>query len=283
MRLGVGTPVVTMFPRAHAGWEETAGIHEIARIAEAADRLGYDFLTCSEHVAVPLADAQIRGGRYWDPLATLGFVAARTEHIRLATFVLVLGYHHPLAIAKRYGTLDVVSGGRLILGVGVGSLEGEFKLLDASFADRGERGDDALRALRASMSKSTPAYSGKFYSFEGFVVDPCAIQEHVPIWVGGRTMRSLRRSVDLADGWSPFAVTLAQAGEWLQKVDLPAGFDIVMPPDSPLDPAGDPSRTEDLLHSMMEAGVTHLSARFIHHSVEHYIEQLEALVACNPK
>src|ERR1700724_1289758 len=97
-----------------------------------------------------------RGGRYYDPLATFGYLAARTERIRLATHVLVLGYHHPLEIAKRYGTLDVVSGGRLILGVGVGSLESEFALVGADFAERGARADEALVALRNGFAQSQP-------------------------------------------------------------------------------------------------------------------------------
>ncbi len=122
------TPVVTLNPRAHNAWEESAGLDELVAVAEAADRLGYHHLTCSEHVAIPVAAATTRGGRYWDPLATLGFLAARTDRVRLATHVLVLGYHHPLALVKRYGTLDVVSGGRLILGVGVGSLEGRVRI-----------------------------------------------------------------------------------------------------------------------------------------------------------
>jgi alkanesulfonate monooxygenase SsuD/methylene tetrahydromethanopterin reductase-like flavin-dependent oxidoreductase (luciferase family) len=122
MRLGIVTPVLTRLPGAHARWEVEAGIEEVARLVVEAEGLGYDFCTCSEHVAVPVDAAEVRGATYWDPLATFGYLAARTSAIRLATFVLVLGYHHPLEIAKRYGTLDVVSGGRLILGVGVGTL-----------------------------------------------------------------------------------------------------------------------------------------------------------------
>ncbi len=280
MRLGRVTPVLTMLPGAHATWEETAGIEEVARVAEAADRFGYDHLTCSEHVALPSADAELRGGRYWDPLATFGYLAARTERIRFATFVLVLGYHHPLAIAKRYGTLDAVSGGRLVLGVGVGSLKEEFELLGAPFTDRGERADDALRALRASLSQRLPQYDGTHSSFRDRVVDPCARQERVPIWVGGRSLLSLRRAVALADGWCPFGVTPAQAAEWLSRVEAPAGFDVILPPARPLDPAGDPAATEGVLGSMAEAGVTVVSARFVHHSVQHYVEQLEALAGC---
>src|SRR6476660_2559076 len=136
-----------MLPRAGAAWEETASFAVAGTIAQAADAVGDHHLTCSEHVAVPVDVATVRGARYFDPLATFGYLAACTQSIRLATHVLVLGYHHPLEIAKRYGTLDVVSGGRLVLGLGVGSLREEFDLLGAQFDDRGARGDDALREI----------------------------------------------------------------------------------------------------------------------------------------
>ena len=130
-KLSLSTPVVITLPGISGAWEKDASIEELAQVAEAADRLGYHHLTCSEHVALPAVEHARRGARYWDPLATLGYLAARTRQIRLATHVLVLGYHHPLEIAKRYGTLDKVSNGRLILGVGVGSLKEEFDLLGA--------------------------------------------------------------------------------------------------------------------------------------------------------
>ena len=113
VRLGIITPIVTLNPRAHNAWEERAGLAELVTVAEAADRLGYHHLTCSEHVAVPIGAAAQRGGRYWHPAATLAYLAAHTSRVKLATHVLVLGYHHPLDIVKQYGTLDVVSGGRL--------------------------------------------------------------------------------------------------------------------------------------------------------------------------
>ena len=148
VKLSIGTPIVTLTPGDHGKWEDSATIEDLAKVAETADRLGYHHLTCSEHVVLPASELARRGARYWDPLATLGYIAARTERIRLATNVLVLAYHHPLEIAKRYGTLDVVSNGRLILGVGVGTLKEEFDVLGAHFDDRGPRADDALRALR---------------------------------------------------------------------------------------------------------------------------------------
>lgn len=200
MKLGIATPVVTNVAGAPLEWERSAGIEEIGTVAETADRLGYHHMTCSEHIGLPSTETGRRGARYWDPLATFGYAAARTTHIRFATMTLVLGYHHPLAIVKRYGTLDHVSNGRVILGVGVGSLKEEFDLLGAPFDDRGARGDDALRALRAALPTNEPAYDGEFYSFAGLTVDPCAVQPYLPIWIGGRTRRSLRRAVTLADG-----------------------------------------------------------------------------------
>ena len=168
----------------------------------------------------------------------LGYIAARTDRIRLATMTLVLGYHHPLEIVKRYGTLDHVSKGRVILGVGVGSLKEEFDLLGAPFDDRGARGDDALRALRAALPTNEPAYEGEFYSFGGLTVDPCALQPHMPIWVGGRTKRSLRRALTLADGWCPFGVSVDTAAEWLSARDVPAGFEVVLPAEQAARPGG---------------------------------------------
>ena len=284
MRLGIVTPVVTLLPRAHGRWERDADIDAIVTVAEDADRLGYHHLTCSEHVAVPREVAEVRGARYWDPLSTFGYLAARTTRIRLATHVLVLGYHHPLEIAKRYGTLDRVCGGRLILGVGVGSLREEFDLLGAPFDDRGPRADDALRALRATLSQPEPAYAGDHYRYDGFVVDPCTSQEQVPIWIGGRTARSLRRAVELADGWTPFGLgpdelrsMLTRARESAAWERRTAPLDLVLTPDRALDPVGDPERARLLAGELVDVGATLLNLRFVSHSLAHYREQLDAM------
>jgi probable F420-dependent oxidoreductase len=276
-KLAVATPIVTMLPGISADWEKSASIEDLARIAETADRLGYHHLNCSEHIALPAAEKNRRGTRYWDPLATLGFLAARTQRIRLATNVLVLAYHHPLEIAKRYGTLDVVSNGRLILGVGVGSLREEFDLIGAPFEDRGPRADDALRALRAALSAPEPAYQGEFYTFSGMVVDPCAVQNRVPIWIGGRTLRSLRRAVTLADGWAPFNVSLQQARDWLGRFELRPEFEVVLTPSKPLDPINAPERTRDILAETAAHGATTINATFTHTSLQHYQDNLQAL------
>ncbi|MFL6206310.1 MAG: TIGR03619 family F420-dependent LLM class oxidoreductase [Acidimicrobiales bacterium] len=279
MRLGVITPVATQTPGGHARWEADAGIDEMAEVAATADRLGFDHLTCSEHVAVPPADAEVRGAVYWDPLSTLGYLAAHTERIRLATYVLVLGYHHPLELAKRYGTLDRVSKGRVVLGVGVGTLEREFEVLGVSMRQRGERADDALRALRASMGRSLVEYHGDHYDYEDLLVEPHALNEHVPIWVGGRTPRSLRRAIAFADGWAPFGLARADLADWVQRSDLPAGFEVVAQPGARVDPGAEPDRVDDLLGEWAEAGATVVDLHLVHHSLAHYLEQLHALAS----
>jgi probable F420-dependent oxidoreductase len=277
VKLSVATPVVMMMPGESASWETDASIEDLARIAIAADRLGYYHMTCGEHVALPVGELDRRGSRYWDPLATFGYLAACTTRIKFATWVLVLGYHHPLSIAKSYGTLDKVSGGRVILGVGVGSLEEEFELLGADFANRGAKGDDAIRALRASLSKPVPEYSGSHHSFRNMVVDPCAVQDRVPIWVGGRTLRSLRRACRLGDGWCPFGISLVTAKDWLSRVETPSPFEVVLRAARLLDAIADPGRVEDALVEAVESGATIISCRFPHNSVSEYLEKLEAL------
>lgn len=277
MRIGLSSPVVVQIPGIASAWEGSAGIEEMACIAAVADGLGYEFLTCSEHVAVPGADADIRGAVYWDPLATLGFLAARTTNIRLATSVIVLGYHHPLEIAKRYGTLDRVSSGRLVLGVGIGSLAAEFELLGAPFDQRGVRADDALRALRASLSTVSPAYDGRFYSFSGMTVLPHAVQPRVPIWVGGRSVQSLRRAARLADGWMPFGLAAAQLEQLLAEVQLPPGFEVILGSGHPLDPEGHPTETRRRLVDLSAAGATAVSCTVDARSAAHYCAQLPLL------
>ena len=284
MRFGLTTPIVTLVPGAHAPWEQSARPADLRLIAETADRLGYHHLSCSEHVAIPAAVAGIRGGRYYDPAATLGFFAACTSRIRLLTHVLVLPYHHPLSIAKRFGTLDVLSGGRVILGVGVGSLEEEFGLLGADFNGRGPRFEDALRALRAALGQAQPRYAGTHYRFEELIVDPAAIQPHLPLWLGGRSRRSLRRALWLADGWDPFRYTvdeleqiLPRARDWPEWRDRELPFDLVLTPERPFDlttPAGfDAANKTAARYRALGASV--LNLRFRSDTLAGWLEQIE--------
>ncbi len=287
---GLITPVLTMLPRSHAQWERTAGIEEVRQIAALADSLGVHHITCSEHVAIPDHIAAIRGTRYWDPLATFGYLAAHTTTLQFATHVLVLGYHHPLEIAKRYGTLDQVSGGRVILGVGVGSLREEFQLLNANFTDRGALADDALKALRAALGVAVPQYKGSHYAFNDMVIDPVAARRDLPIWIGGRTARSLRRASELGDGWAPFGLTTEAVAAMLTRTQhsdtgqqRSAPLEVWLQPEVPVDPLGAPEACATTLRQLFSAGATGVNLRFVHHSLAHYLEQLEALAQFSPQ
>jgi probable F420-dependent oxidoreductase len=276
LALGVHTPIVIQTPGGHARWEEGAGPEDLRKLVVAADALGYQHLTCSEHFAVPSREQKWRGVVYWDPVATLSWMASITSRILLATNVVVIGYHHPLELLKSYGTLDRLSGGRLVLGVGVGTLREEFDLLGSPFGDRGLRSDESLAAIRAGWGKGIVGYDGRYFSYEGVAVEPHSPQEQPRIWVGGRTERSLRRAIEFGDGWTPFGLSLDQIGRMLATVDPPEGFDVVLPSGA-LDPKGSPELTVQTLQSLAQAGATALHCAFVHHSLDDYLEQLEAL------
>jgi len=285
LRLGIVTPVVHINPRFEPpSWESSGNIDDIVVVAQEAERLGYDWVAASEHIAIPVDATGIRGPRYWDPVATLSYVAAHTRRIGLLSHVIVLSYHHPLEIVKRWGTVDVLSHGRVILGVGVGSLEPEFALLGHAFEGRGARADDSLRAIRASWGERTPSYQGSHFRFSDVVVDPCGLPRPLEIWIGGRTRRSLRRAITLGDGWIPFRLLLddfrtlfadPEIAELLGAREKP--LQMILAPEPPLDPAGDPSGTAARLAALVEVGATGFSVRFRHHSRTHYVEQMAAL------
>ncbi len=286
MRLGIITPITILLPRAHNAWEVDATVDDLIAVAQAADRLGYHHLTASEHIAVPVDVEARRGKRYWDLLSTLSYLAAVTERIRLATNMVVLPYHHPLEVVKHYGTLDRLSTGRVILGVGVGSLQEEFTMLGRELVGRGARSDDAIRAIRAAWGRTEPRYAGSYWSFDDVVVDPTGVQEHLPIWVGGRTMASLRRAVELGDAWVPFIVGPDEVRALLDRArDTPAWaqrprpLDVALWPEPVLDPLLEADRVVEQAQEHLARGATILNYRFPSRSVGHHIEQMEALTS----
>ncbi|HZU80353.1 MAG TPA: TIGR03619 family F420-dependent LLM class oxidoreductase [Acidimicrobiales bacterium] len=285
LQLGIVTPVVQMNPRFEPPpWEEDGTIDDVVAIAVEAERLGYDWVAASEHVAVPARATRIAGPRYWDPLVTLSYVAARTSRIKLLPHVVILGFHHPLEVVKQWGTLDVLSGGRVILGLGVGAIKPEFALLGHPYEGLGARADDALRAIRAAWGEREPHYEGTHYRFADFVVDPAGERRAVDIWVGGRSRRSLRRAAELADGWIPFRLLPEDFAALLADPEIAALLDgrsspleMVLAPEPPLDPLADPDGAVASMRALTAVGATGLSLRFHHRSRSHYLEQLAAL------
>ncbi|WBP94600.1 LLM class F420-dependent oxidoreductase [Mycolicibacterium neoaurum] len=277
LRIGLSTPVVVQVPGVSSPWETAGTPEDLAAVARTADECGLDFLTCSEHVAVPAAEAATRGAVYWDPLSTLAYLAAHTGRIRLATAVLVLGYHHPIEIAKRYGTLDLISGGRVVLGVGIGSLKEEFDLIAATWAQRAARADEAITALQASFGCAEPTYSGRFYSFSGMRVEPHSPRSQPPIWVGGRSEASLRRAIRLANGWMPFGLDPVRIRAMLDRHAPASGFEVVLGTGRALDPSADPNDTRDCLTGLADAGATVVSCSLAARSAEDFCAQIGRL------
>lgn len=278
MRTGISSPILAL-SGGRPQWEHAADIKTLTHVFTTADRLGYEFMTAPDHIAVP--PGLERGERFYDALSTFSFLASVTSRIRFLPYVLVIGFSHPLEYAKRWGTLDYLSGGRVTLGFGVGNLREEFDMLGVPFDDRGARADDALKALRASLGKRVASYRGEYYQFDDMVIDPHATQEHLPIWIGGHSKRALRRAVTLADGWCPAPVNFRgpdwdQLKSMLGEVDLPEGFDVLVGPIEPLDPMGNPEQVRDVLGTATENGGTVFRLTVKHNSMAEYLDQLAA-------
>lgn len=151
----------------------------------------------------------IRGATYWDPSAPFGYMAAVTSRIKLATNALVLGYRHPLEIAKRYGTLDQVSRERFILGLGVGSLEEEFAFLEADFSGRGDRTDDGLLALRSSLGQRVPNYNGRTPRSASGRRSVC--RSSGDAFLDRRANGKVSSTSDhVGDGWTPYGLSCVE-------------------------------------------------------------------------
>ncbi|MEU6274964.1 TIGR03619 family F420-dependent LLM class oxidoreductase [Streptomyces populi] len=185
-------------------WEADAGPEDLVGIARAADRAGFAYIASCDHVAIPRRLADAMSTVWYDPVATLAFLAAVTERVLLLSHVAVVGLRHPLVTAKQYATLDHLSGGRLVLGVGAGHVREEFDAVGADFEHRGAVLDETVDALRAALGpEEFPVHHGKRYDFEGLGQRPRPARERVPVWVGGSSPAAVRRAALRGDGWLP--------------------------------------------------------------------------------
>ncbi|WP_460066773.1 LLM class F420-dependent oxidoreductase [Streptomyces sp. YKOK-I1] len=201
---GIQLPVQSQSAMFAEPWEADAGPADLVALARAADRAGFAYVACCDHVAIPRRLADAMSTVWYDPVATLAHLAAVTEHVRLLSHVAVVGLRHPLVTAKQYATLDALSGGRLILGVGAGHVREEFEALGADFERRGAVLDETIDALRAALGpEEFPVHHGKRYDFEGLGQRPRPAQARVPLWVGGSSPAAVRRAALKGDGWLP--------------------------------------------------------------------------------
>jgi probable F420-dependent oxidoreductase len=190
----------------------------MTEMAELADRLGYDSLMVTDHVVIPVeytspypydASGRMRAGpdaEYYEPLSLLGYLAGRTRRIRLGTSVLIAAYRNPVVTAKQLACLDVLSGGRIVLGLGSGWLAEEFAALDAPpFTERGAVTDEVIEVFRRIWRDQPASFEGRYYRFAPVGVMPKPIQPGgIPILIGGDSRAAIRRAVRLGDGWQPF-------------------------------------------------------------------------------
>jgi probable F420-dependent oxidoreductase len=196
-------------------WGPLAGPDAVARTAVAADERGFGSVWVSDHVAVPATTGNYDTGLdprtpFLDPLTTLAFVAGQTRHVQLGTGVYVLPLRHALTVAKEAGTVDVLSSGRLLFGVGVGWLREEFELLGAGWTDRGGRTDAAIRTLRDCWSPRDAAPGVEMWPRPAGAV---------PILVGGHSVAALARAVRLGDGWYGSGLSATELGDIAQRLD----------------------------------------------------------------
>ena len=186
----------------------------MARFGRAAEAAGFDSLWVADHVVLP--DPPVPGRpmapdmRLVEPIVALTFLAAHTSRIRLATGVIILPQRQAVVLAKQLASLDVLSNGRVIFGLGVGWCEPEMRSTGAAFKERGRIADDYVAAMRALWTQAKPAHHGAYVSFEGVQAMPRPVQTPIPIVVGGRTPPAYRRAVTQGHGWYGFGLDVAE-------------------------------------------------------------------------
>jgi probable F420-dependent oxidoreductase len=206
----------------------------LVSLATRAEELGFDSVWVHDHVFnVGHVFDRIGGKPYYEPLTLLSYVAARTTRVRLGTSVLVLPYHNPIRLAKTAATLDVLSGGRLILGVGVGSIERETHAMGSPFAERGAVSDEAIAVMRTLWRDEDPSFDGKYSRFAGMKFSPKPVQKpSIPLVIGGVSRAAIRRAARLGDGWQPLGLppeALGQGIAELREQALASGRDSDIP------------------------------------------------------
>jgi len=298
LAIGMQLPVAAQSTMFAAPWEAAAGPAELLRVAQACDRAGFFYVAVCDHVAVPRSHAAAMSTTWYDAIATLGWLAASTRSVRLLSYVWVAAYRHPLQTAKAFATLDALSGGRVILGVGAGHLEGEFAALGVDFNRRGALLDDAIDIVAAAFRDEFPDHDGRVWQVHDVGLRPRPVQRpRSPIWVGGSTPAALRRAAARGDGWLPqgtfrdkLPAQIATVREHRRRVrgDVPIeiggnsewlylgtpSFD-----PGPNSRSGSPDAIAASLRELHALGVSHCGVRFRTRSCDELVDQIDAFAA----
>lgn len=263
-------------------WEHDAGPAEMAAVAVAADHSGFFYVGVCDHVAIPAELVPAMSAVWYDTVATLGWLAAQTTTTRLLSSVFNVTYRHPLVTANSFATLDRLSGGRTILGVGAGHVVKEFAALDVDFGSRGAATDEALRVIDVALREGVVGEVS---------IEPRAVQQpRPPIWVGGGAPAAVRRAARHADGWLPQGTPLDQMpplvdlyrsergddtgdigaiSEWIYVGD--PSWDLGRPAVT-----GTPEQIAEVLRKWAAVGVNHLQVRFPSRSASELVDQVTA-------
>lgn len=259
------------------------GVEDAPRLIDLAVRAeerGFASVWTSEHlINLAYVRARIGDRPYHHPLAILSAIAGRTSRIQLGTSIIVLPFHNPFDIGKYVATLDQISRGRVILGVGVGNVKEEFDVLGVPWEQRGAITDESIDILRTLWTQEEASHSGRKWSFEGVHTSPKSYQgRRIPIWIGGMSEAAYRRTARVGDGWQPTAITPEQLKAQLAEVRAltaaegrdPAAIECCMRFNITLDgvevtetelrstvKGGDTQRIIDVAKAFAEAGATH--------------------------
>lgn len=201
----------------------------LTRVAQLAEAAGFESLWTIEHVVLPdprkPPSPMEPSDPIIEPFAALSFVAAITKTIRLSTGITIVPQHNPLILAKLVASLDVLSQGRVIFGVGVGYLDAEFAALGAPFNDRGTRANEYIEAMRVLWTQEKPAFKGKFVSFSNIQARPLPVQRpHPPIVVGGYSGPAFRRALRIGNGWYGYGMALEETIDVLGRLRQEAAY-----------------------------------------------------------
>ncbi len=258
----------------------------IRRCAVRAEQLGYDSVWVSDHVVVPSAHLERFGAAVNDPLITLAVAAGATSRVRLGTTVLIVPYRNAVVTAKMVSSLDALSDGRFVLGVGAGWVAEESAMLSVPFEERGAMTDEYLAAMRELWTSPSPSFAGKYTQFADLHFEPKPVQKpHPPIWVGGHARASLRRAAEIGATWHPInrSVDELRAGRAeLQQLCEARGRAVppavtlrndtcVLRPGQPAPAAvhggkvlaGEPAELADRIGELEAVGVEHLVLEFL--------------------
>ena len=217
------------FGLAFSNIEPFAGAAAATRLAGAAEEAGFESVWTVDHVVIPAEYRSVYpydpSGRigpddtnFPDPLIWLAYVAAATSTLRLGTAILILPERNPVVLAKELATLDYLSGGRVVLGVGVGWLKEEYEALGVPWERRGHRGEESIGAMRALWSQDRASYAGDTTGFTDCYLRPQPVNGTIPIHIGGHSDIAARRAGRIGDGFFPFGVTRSEAPALLDVV-----------------------------------------------------------------